>query len=47
VLTTFDIRLKKPNVEPTIDNPAIHSMEHIAATFLRNHSEWGTEMVYF
>lgn len=47
VLTTFDIRLTKPNVEPAIDNPAIHSMEHIGATFLRNHDEWGTEMVYF
>jgi len=47
VITTFDIRLKKPNIEPVIDNPAIHSMEHIWATFLRNHKKWWNKTVYF
>ena len=47
VLTTFDIRMKEPNREPVIDVPALHSMEHLAATILRNDSEWGDRMVYF
>jgi S-ribosylhomocysteine lyase len=47
VLTTFDLRFKAPNIEPVIDIPALHTMEHLCATFLRNHKEWGPKTVYF
>ncbi|MCX7655742.1 MAG: S-ribosylhomocysteine lyase [Treponemataceae bacterium] len=47
VLTTFDIRMKRPNREPVLDNPALHSIEHLGATFLRNHPVWGPKTVYF
>lgn len=40
VLTTFDLRFTRPNEEPPMDNPGIHSIEHLVATFLRNHREW-------
>ncbi|MCL1815329.1 MAG: S-ribosylhomocysteine lyase [Treponema sp.] len=46
-LTTFDIRLKEPNKEPVIDMPALHAIEHLGATFLRNHPQWGERVVYF
>ncbi len=45
--TTYDIRLKKPNVEPAIDVLAMHSLEHIIATFLRNNNEWKDEVIYW
>ncbi|MHB9293065.1 S-ribosylhomocysteine lyase [Hollandina sp. SP2] len=47
VLTTFDLRFKVPNKEPVIDMPALHTIEHLGATFLRSHKEWGNRMVYF
>ena len=47
VVTTFDLRMKKPNVEPVIDNPALHAMEHLWATFLRNHEEYNEKTIYF
>lgn len=47
VVTTFDIRMKEPNREPALDPAAIHSMEHLAATFLRNHLLWGDKVVYW
>jgi S-ribosylhomocysteine lyase len=47
VITTFDIRLKEPNREPVIDVPALHSIEHLGATFFRSHSAWGPRTVYF
>ena len=46
-VTTYDIRLKKPNREPVIDVAAMHSLEHIIATFLRNESEWKDEVIYW
>ncbi|MBR1532085.1 MAG: S-ribosylhomocysteine lyase [Eubacterium sp.] len=46
-VTTYDIRLKKPNREPAIDVAAMHSLEHIIATFLRNDPEWKDEVVYW
>lgn len=46
VVTTYDIRVTKPNIEPPMDVPAIHTTEHLMATFLRN-SEQGSEVVYF
>ena len=39
-VTTFDIRVTKPNTEPVMDNPGIHAIEHLGATFLRNHNKW-------
>lgn len=45
--TTFDIRMKKPNVEPAIHPNAIHSIEHVVATFLRNDAEWKDRIVYW
>lgn len=46
-LTTFDIRMVEPNRMPHIGGRAIHAMEHLAATFLRNDSEWGNRVVYW
>ncbi|MDR1098957.1 MAG: S-ribosylhomocysteine lyase, partial [Treponema sp.] len=46
-LTTFDLRFKTPNREPVIDMPALHTIEHLGATFLRSHREWGGRVVYF
>ncbi|MDR2371027.1 MAG: S-ribosylhomocysteine lyase [Treponema sp.] len=46
-LTTFDLRFKAPNREPVIDQPALHTIEHLGATFLRSHGEWGPRVVYF
>lgn len=47
VLTTFDLRLTRPNVEPVMDTAAIHALEHLCATFLRNDEEWGSRVIYF
>ncbi|MEG0252592.1 MAG: S-ribosylhomocysteine lyase [Muribaculaceae bacterium] len=47
VVTTFDIRMKEPNREPVVSIPALHTIEHLAATFLRNHAEWGSKVVFW
>ena len=47
VLTTFDLRFKEPNEEPVMDQPALHTIEHLCATFLRSHKEWNPKVVYF
>ena len=47
MLTTFDLRFKEPGKEPVMDIPALHSIEHLAATFLRSHREWASRIVYF
>ncbi len=47
IVTTFDIRLKEPNREPVLDMPALHTMEHLGATFLRNHEIWKDKTIYF
>lgn len=47
VVTTFDIRMKEPNREPAMGVGALHTMEHLAATFLRNHPLWGDRIVYW
>ena len=41
VITTFDIRMTSPNEEPVMNTAELHAMEHLAATFLRNHKEFG------
>ena len=46
-VTTYDIRLKKPNTEPCIDVAAMHSLEHIIATEIRNDPKWKNEIVYW
>lgn len=47
VITTYDIRLKRPNREPVIDVAAMHSLEHIIATTLRNNPDWKDEIIYW
>ena len=47
VVTTFDIRVTRPNFEPVMNTAEIHTIEHLAATFLRNHKEYGSKIVYF
>lgn len=47
VVTTFDIRMKEPNREPTLHNGAIHTIEHLAATYLRNHPTWKDRIIYW
>lgn len=47
VVTTFDIRMKLPNREPAISQSALHTIEHLAATFLRNHPVWRDKIVYW
>lgn len=46
-VTTFDLRLKVPNNEPALDSATAHTIEHIGATFLRNHSAWASKILYF
>ena len=46
-VTTYDVRLKRPNIEPAIDVAAMHSLEHIIATYLRNDPDWKDEVVYW
>ena len=46
-VTTYDVRLKRPNREPVIDVSAMHSLEHIIATYLRNYPDWKDEVIYW
>ncbi len=46
-LTTYDLRMKAPNLEPVMNTAEIHAIEHIGATFLRNHSEFEKDVIYF
>ena len=47
VVTTFDLRVTRPNAEPVMNTAEVHTIEHLAATFLRNHAEFGSRIVYF
>ncbi len=47
VITTFDIRMTAPNRQPALSISALHAMEHLAATYLRNHPSWGQRIVYW
>ena len=47
VITTFDIRMKLPNREPAVSQSALHTIEHLAATFLRNHPQWKERIIYW
>ncbi|NLK27360.1 MAG: S-ribosylhomocysteine lyase [Clostridiales bacterium] len=46
-ITTFDIRITRPNFEPVMNTGEIHTIEHLAATYLRNHQEHGPKTIYF
>ena len=47
IATTFDLRMKEPNNEAVLSSAAAHTIEHIGATFLRNHEEYGDKILYF
>ncbi|MBQ9015247.1 MAG: S-ribosylhomocysteine lyase [Firmicutes bacterium] len=47
VLTTFDVRMKTPNAEPAVAPAAMHTIEHIIATYLRNHPDWKDRLIYW
>lgn len=47
VITTFDLRMTSPNAEPVMNTAEVHTIEHLGATFLRNHREFGEKTVYF
>lgn len=46
-VTTFDIRMKEPNREPVVHAGALHTIEHLAATYLRNNPEWKDRIIYW
>lgn len=47
VITTFDIRMKEPNREPALGQGALHTIEHLAATYLRNNQQWQDRIIYW
>ena len=47
VLTTFDLRFTRPNVEAPMDTAGVHTIEHLVAVFLRNHRLWADKTIYF
>lgn len=46
-ITTFDIRMTRPNTEPVMDTAAVHAIEHLGATYLRNEPQWKDRVLYF
>ena len=46
-VTTYDVRVTRPNVEPMVDVAAMHSLEHIIATYLRNDPVWKDQVIYW
>jgi len=47
IITTFDIRMTKPNGEPVMNTAEVHTIEHLGATFLRNHPQYADQTIYF
>ncbi len=47
VVTTFDLRMTRPNFEPVMNTAEVHTIEHLGATFLRNQPEWQNRILYF
>jgi S-ribosylhomocysteine lyase len=47
VITTFDLRVTSPNEEPVMNTAEIHTIEHLAATYLRNDAQWKEKVLYF
>ena len=46
-ITTFDLRLTKPNGEPVMNTAEVHTIEHLGATYLRNDPDWKDRVIYF
>jgi len=46
-VTTFDLRLTSPNEEPVMNTAEVHTIEHLAATYLRNEPNWKEKVLYF
>ena len=46
-ITTFDLRMTKPNLEPVMNTAEIHTLEHLIATFFRNHKTYADKTIYF
>ena len=46
-VTTFDIRITRPNLEPVMNTGELHAIEHLAATYLRNDPQWKDRVLYF
>ena len=46
-VTTFDLRITAPNIEPVMNTAEVHAMEHLGATYLRNDPAWKDRVVYF
>lgn len=46
-VTTFDLRLTSPNEEPVMNTAEVHTIEHLAATYLRNEPQWKEKVLYF
>lgn len=47
IITTFDLRMCAPNREPVMNNAELHTIEHLAATYLRNEPQWKERIIYF
>ena len=47
VVTTFDLRVTRPNAEPVMNTAEVHTIEHLAATYLRNAAQWKDKVLYF
>ena len=47
IITTFDLRMTSPNEEPVMNTAEMHTIEHLAATFLRNHTDYKDKTIYF
>lgn len=47
IITTFDLRMTSPNEEPVMNTAEVHTIEHLGATFLRNHPVFGSRIIYF
>lgn len=47
VVTTFDLRMTRPNFEPVMNTAEVHTIEHLGATYLRNHEIWKSRIIYF
>lgn len=47
IVTTFDLRMTRPNFEPVMNTAEVHTLEHLGATFLRNHEVYKDKVIYF
>ncbi len=47
IISTYDIRMRAPNRDPVLSIASAHTLEHLGATYLRNHPEWSSKTIYF